>query len=156
MQHNFLGDDSELNHSAIHLLHRAGQRAGDLFTEEVIHDGLTPRQYAVLLTVSREEGLSQTDIVERTGIDRSTLADIIRRMLNKGLIARRRTKKDARVYSVGLTSEGRKALEETEPAAVQADARLLAALPPEKRDEFLESLAVIVRALASGERKHVT
>lgn len=150
MQHNFLGDDSELNHSAIHLLHRAGQRAGDLFTEEVIHDGLTPRQFAVLLTVSREEGLSQTDIVERTGIDRSTLADIIRRMLNKSLVARRRTKKDARIYSVALTNEGRKALQEAEPAAVQADTRLLAALPPAKRREFLESLSVIVRAMAPG------
>lgn len=155
MQGKGEGEQRELNQSAIHLLHRAGQCAGDLFTKEVILDGLTPRQYAVLLTISEEEGLSQTDIVERTGIDRSTLADIIRRMLNKSLIARRRTKKDARVYSVGLTSEGRKALLDAAPAAVQADTRLLAALPPAKRSEFLESLAVIVRTIASGNGKSI-
>ncbi len=156
MQHKSQDGQRELDHSAIHLLHRAGQCAGDLFTEEVLHDGLTPRQFAVLLTVSREEGLSQTDIVERTGVDRSTLADIIRRLLNKGFVARRRTKNDARVYAVALTGEGRKALLEAEPAAVQADTRLLAALPPAKRDEFLESLAVIVRAMTPGNGKHAT
>lgn len=153
MRHRGQDDLHELNHSAIHLLHRAGQCAGDLFTKEVMHDGLTPRQFAVLLTVSRKEGLSQTDIVDRTGIDRSTLADIIRRMLNKSLIARRRSKSDARVYSVALTDEGRKALLEAEPAAVQADTRLLAALAPAKRGEFMESLAVIVRAMAPGNGK---
>jgi len=154
MEQKSESEQRELNHSAIHLLHRAGQCAGDLFTEEVIHDGLTPRQYAVLLTVSRKEGLSQKDLVVRTGIDRSTLADIIRRMLNKGLISRRRSRKDARVYSVTLTNEGRMALRAVEPAAVQADARLLAARPPARRGEFLGSLAAIVRTMCSPRGKN--
>jgi len=148
------GGPCEINHSAIHLLHRAGQCAGDLFSAEVMHDGLTPRQYAVLLSISRQEGLSQTDLVACTGIDRSTLADIIRRMLNKSLIKRHRTKKDARVYSVSLTDEGRAALRAAEPAALQADARLLAALPPERRGEFLESLAAIVQTICSHNGKN--
>ena len=139
-----------LDRSAIHLLHRAGQCAGDMFTEEVVSGNLTPRQFAILLTISNEEGLSQTDVVERTGIDRSTLADIIRRMLKKGLIRRRRTRQDARVYAVRLTDEGRAALATTGPAAVQADARLLAALPEPKRAEFLESLSVIVGTISSS------
>jgi len=142
-----------LDRSAIHLLHRAGQYAGDMFTEEVVSGNLTPRQFAILLTISQEEGLSQTDVVERTGIDRSTLADIIRRMLKKGLIRRRRTKNDARVYAVRLTDEGRAALTAAGPAAVQADARLLAALPEAKRAEFLESLSVIVDTMSSSNGK---
>ena len=154
MEQKSESEQRELNHSAIHLLHRAGQCAGDLFTAEVIHDGLTPRQYAVLLTVSRKKGLSQTDLVGQTGIDRSTLAEIIRRMINKGLISRRRTRKDARVYSVTLTNEGRMALRAAEPAAVQADTRLLAALPPARREQFLDSLAAIVRTMCSPQGKN--
>jgi len=145
-----------LDRSAIHLLHRAGQRAGDMFTEEVVAGNLTPRQFAILLTISKEEGLSQTDMVDRTGIDRSTLADIIRRMLKKGFIRRRRTKHDARVYSVKLTDEGRAALAMAEPAAILADARLLAALPKARRVEFLESLSVIVDAFSASNGKNST
>jgi DNA-binding MarR family transcriptional regulator len=149
------GDDKQpaLDRSAIHLLHRAGQCAGDMFTEEVVSSDLTPRQFAILLTISQKEGLSQTDMVERTGIDRSTLADIIRRMLKKGLIRRRRTKQDARIYAVKLTDAGRAALATAEPAAVQADARLLAALPEAKRSEFIDSLSVIVGAMTASNGK---
>ncbi len=143
-----------LDRFAIHLLHRAGQCAGDMFTEAVVSGNLTPRQFAILLTISNEEGLSQTDVVDRTGIDRSTLADIIRRMLKKGIIRRRRTRRDARVYSVRLTDEGRAALAAAGPAAVQADARLLAALPEPKRAEFLESLNVIVETISSSNGKN--
>ena len=140
---------TELRLSPIHLLHRAGQCAGDVFTEEMTGGGLTPRQYAVLLTVAQNEGLSQTELVERTGIDRSTLADIIRRMLKKGLVHRRRTKQDARAYAVRLTSDGWEALRDAEPAAVHADERILSALPPAKRQEFLESLNTIVHSIGT-------
>lgn len=139
-----------LDNSAVHLLHRAGQCAGDIFTEEVAPDGLTPRQFAVLSAVSDNEGLSQTDLVELTGIDRSTLADIIRRMLKKDLLQRRRTKADARAYSVKLTSAGRTALQTAKPAATNADTRLLSALPPAKRNEFIENLNTIVGSLATS------
>lgn len=134
-----------LGTSAIHLLHRAGQCAGDLFAEEVEANGLTPRQYAVLLAVSLEEGLSQTDLVDRTGIDRSTLADIVRRLLKKGFVNRRRSKADARVYSVRLSDKGREVLNAAKPAADQAEARLLALLDPASRGAFLDALGRIVR-----------
>lgn len=86
---------------------------------------LTPRQYAVLVTVSQNEGLSQTDLVEKTGIDRSTLADIVRRMLKKSLLQRRRTKEDARAYAVKLTEEGWRVLKSAEPMARRVDDRIL-------------------------------
>ena len=84
-----------LGRSPLHMLHRAGQCAGEVFHAEMQDGDLTPRQYAVLLTVASNEGISQTGLVDKTGIDRSTLADIVRRMLKKGLLQRRRTKEDA-------------------------------------------------------------
>ncbi len=108
---------------------------------------LTPRQYAVLNTVSQNEGLSQTHLVEKTGIDRSTLADIVRRMLKKGLLHRRRTKEDARAYAVKLTDEGWRTLRSADPVAKRVDDRILAALPVAQRDRFLNDLSAIVTAL---------
>jgi MarR family transcriptional regulator, temperature-dependent positive regulator of motility len=140
-----------LETSAVHLLHRAGQRAGDVFSDEMSRVKLTPRQYAVLVSVAENEGLSQTGLVERTGIDRSTLADIIRRMLRKGLLQRKRTKEDARAYSVRLTEEGRQQLEAAAPGAARSEERLLAALPGDQRVAFIAALAAIVRSIGVSE-----
>ena len=135
-----------LSRSATHLIHRAGQCATDIFQDEARRSGLTPRQFAVLMTIAEEEGLTQTDLVERTGIDRSTLADIVARLLAHGLIQRRRAKTDTRAYAIKLTAQGWKGLREAEPGAVSADTRLLDALPAAKREEFLASLDLIVAA----------
>jgi DNA-binding MarR family transcriptional regulator len=108
---------------------------------------LTPRQLAVLMTVAQNEGLSQTGLVDRTGIDRSTLADIVRRMQRKGLLQRRRTKEDARAYAVKLTDEGRRVLRTAEPVARRVDERILDALPTRQRDQFINDLLTIVDTL---------
>ncbi len=136
-----------LEQSPIHLLHRAGQCAGDLFLAEVGNDALTPRQYTVLAAVASNEGLNQTQLVERTGIDRSTLADIVRRMLKKGLLQRRRRREDARAYAVKLSEEGWRLLKATDPVVRRVDERILAAVPIHHRDLFLQDLAAIVAAL---------
>ncbi|HZP07753.1 MarR family winged helix-turn-helix transcriptional regulator [Methyloceanibacter sp.] len=137
---------NHLNRSAMHLLHRAGQCAADIFSEEARSSGLTPRQFAVLAVAAEEEGLTQTELVERTGIDRSTLADIVARLLSRGLIQRRRSKEDARAYAVKLTPQGARALREAQSGAVATDSTLLSVLPPAKRQDFLESLSLIVNA----------
>lgn len=138
-----------LERSPIHLLHRAGQCAGDIFQNEMAEGGLTPRQFAVLLTVAQNEGLSQTNLVDRTGIDRSTLADIIRRMIKKGLLQRRRTKEDARAYAVRLTDEGNRVLKATDPVARKVDDKVLAVLSNAERERFLQDLNKIVKTLGT-------
>ncbi|MDX2205506.1 MAG: MarR family transcriptional regulator [Hyphomicrobiaceae bacterium] len=137
----------KLQESLIHLLHRAGQCAGGLFQAEVKVGDLTPRQLAVLITVAGNEGMSQTGLVERTGIDRSTLADIVRRMQRKGLLQRRRTREDARAYAVRLTEDGKKLLKLAEPLAKRVDERILEALPAKRRELFIEELTIIVGTL---------
>ena len=81
-----------LDDIVVHLLHRVSQRADDMFAKEVDVTGLTPRQFAVLLAVARDDDPSQTDVVASTGIDRSTVAEMIRRMVKKGLLQRRRSR----------------------------------------------------------------
>lgn len=141
---------AKLDRSPIHLLHRAGQCAGDIFQNKLGTSDLTPRQFAVLVTVAQNEGLSQTHLVEKTGIDRSTLADIVRRMLKKNLLQRRRTREDARAYAVKLTDEGWRTLRSVEPAAVEVDDVVLSALDSDDdREQFLNSLSTIVAALSA-------
>lgn len=143
-------ETATLVRSPIHLLHRAGQCAADIFIAEMAGLDLTPRQFAVLITVSMNEGLSQTDLVMLTGIDRSTLADIVRRMLKKGLLQRRRTREDARAYAVKLTDEGIRILAAARPKVEAVDARILLALTSEQRSNLVADLKSIVETLQSA------
>lgn len=136
--------------STLHLLHRAGQCAGVLFQAEMARSKLTPRQYAILSTVAAQAGSSQAHLVAQTGIDRSTLADIVRRMLKKGLIERQRTEQDARAYAVNLTEQGRRALEAAAPIAQRVNEKLLSSLPERQRKRFLKSLGAVVEAFSQG------
>jgi DNA-binding MarR family transcriptional regulator len=133
----------DLKTSPGHLLRRAQQFAADVYQDEVGADGLTPRQFAVLYTVEAREGLSQTDLVRETGIDRSTLADMISRMLKKDLLARKRTEGDQRANAVKITAAGRKALKAALPAVAKAEAKILDVIPASKRNEFLKTLTLI-------------
>ncbi len=144
---------NRLERSPLHLLHRAGQCAAEVFQAELGGGDLTPRQFAVLVTVSQNEGLSQTHLVDRTGIDRSTLADIVRRMLKKGLLQRRRTKEDARAYAVKLTEEGWRVLKSAEPLSRKVDDKILSALSAGQRDKFLLDLNSIVQVLGRMQAK---
>lgn len=136
-----------LDRSLVHLLYRAGQCAGNAFQHDVITSKLTTRQYAVLVTVAHNEGLSQTQLVAMTGIDRATMADIIRRMVEKGLLQRARTKEDGRAYAVRLTKAGARVLKGVEPVAKRADNRILSALPAAQRNQLIESLTALIGAL---------
>lgn len=73
--------------------------------------GITGQQYTVMSAImeyqiDNDDGPSQACLVITTGIDRSTMADIVRRLSIKGLIARKRQKDDARTYNVTLTEKG--------------------------------------------------
>ena len=143
-------DPSDKIQSAIHLLHRAGQCADDLFATHMGGMDLTPRQFAVLKALASSDDPSQSDLVEKTGIDRSTMADIIRRLVGKSLVQRRRTRRDARMYAVRLTEKGRAALESAEPAVRQTDDRILSAVPGAQREQFLRALSRIVETIGPG------
>ncbi|MGD9667878.1 MAG: MarR family winged helix-turn-helix transcriptional regulator [Hyphomicrobiaceae bacterium] len=136
--------------SALHLLHRAGQIADELFTLHIGASDLTPRQYEVLRAISLTNEPSQTQLVELTGIDRSTLADIVRRLVDRGLVMRKRTRHDARMYALRLSEKGMTTIREAAPAVDQTDERLLAALPQRDREGFIKGLEKMVEELSKA------
>ena len=138
-----------LDRSPSHLLHRALQRALDIYAETAGPTAVTQRQYAVLAAVAAREGLTQADLVRSTGIDRSTLAELVARMLGKGLIARERSNEDGRANTVSLTEKGRTALDEAEPRSRAADEAIMKLVPSGKRSGFLSAL----RALSAERAK---
>lgn len=134
-----------LSESPSHLLRRTEQFASDIFLKSG-GDGVTLRQTVLLAAIAESEGASQSDLVRATGIDRSTLAEMMARMEKKGLIARQAARDDGRAKSVKLTASGRSKLAETLPAVRKVDALLISALPKNKRQSFKSTLTALAAA----------
>lgn len=64
---------------------------------------LTTGQWAVLATLWQEDGLAQSEISRRTGIDTATLTPMLKRMSGQGLLHRVRDNQDNRYQRVHLS-----------------------------------------------------
>jgi DNA-binding MarR family transcriptional regulator len=142
---------AQLDRSPLHLLHRLRQCAGEIFQSEMQGLNLTARQYVVLVAAAHKDGSSQQDIIDSTGIDRSTVSQVVQTMIRKGLLKRRRTREDARAYAITLTPYGRDVLKASEPIVGRIDEALISALPAPRAQAFVESLRLIVGALDPAE-----
>src|SRR5262245_17974987 len=129
-----------MDRSPLHLLHRAAQLSEEVFVSNIA--GITPRQFEVLVAIGENEGASQETLSRSTGIDRSTLGAIIRRLVLRNLVRRRRTDKDGRTYAVTITSKGQHLRRQVEPLARKVDQRVLAALRENRREQFLDLLSI--------------
>src|SRR5262245_4943453 len=141
----------DLAQAPSHLLRRCVQYANDLFSQEPGASDLTKQQFTVLAAVEHNEGISQTDLVALTGIDRSTLAEMIRRMIEKGLLDRERTESDQRANAVRLAAQGRKALRAARSASERVERTLLSALPAGDRGRLVKMLSAVVEQAEAEE-----
>lgn len=128
------------------LFHRVNQIANESFAATLGTSQITARQVQVLAAIEQHEGASQTRIVEVTGVDRSTLADIVRRLQMNGLIVRRRSKDDARAYVLKLSEGGRQVLSNGKPALATVEKSLLSPLPAKDRAILVDYLSTMVEA----------
>ncbi|MFA5898863.1 MAG: MarR family winged helix-turn-helix transcriptional regulator [Hyphomicrobium sp.] len=108
---------------------------------------VTTTQYTVLLAASGRDGLSQQDIINATGIDRSTVSQVVQLLIRKGLLKRRRARHDGRAYAVSLTESGRRVIVTAEPIIRQVENALIGALPAQRAKAFLSNLRAIIASL---------
>jgi len=141
-----------LAHSPSHLLHRAEQMAADRFSQ-LVEGAITLRQFAVLAAVAQRPGLSQSELTSDTGIDRSTIAEMLARMQKRGWIARQAHALDQRAQAVRLTEAGEAMLQSSAVHARAADAAILDALPRAKRKTFLSLLTKLSDYAAEAAEK---
>ncbi|MGE0735405.1 MAG: MarR family winged helix-turn-helix transcriptional regulator [Alphaproteobacteria bacterium] len=130
----------ELVNQPGHLLRRAQQRAVEIYAQEVGDTGLRPPQFAVVLTVFQNPGLNQTALVQLTGIDRSTIADMLSRLVRRGILKRRRTDSDGRANTLQLTEQGEAMLREAVRIVNRVQERILEPLAPAEREVFMRLL----------------
>ena len=132
---------------------RAGDGAYDSNQGREAILAITQRQYAVLAAAAAHEGANQTDLVRITGIDRSTLADLVARLLAQGYLQRKRTKDDGRTNAIRITTVGKKMLKMAQPGADEVDKQLLSLIPSSERKSFIDNLSVLAAEMDRIEEK---
>ena len=72
-------------------------------------EGLTPSRYLLLLMIqSADQGRSTvTELADRMQLTQSTVTELVTRAESAGLVTRRQSEDDARVFWLELTDEGR-------------------------------------------------
>lgn len=126
-----------------HLLRRNHQRSLDVFVRHVGKD-VTRQQIALLLAVSQRPGASQRDFVEATGFDKSTLKEMLERMIRSGWVQRDRDERDRRAWRMSVTSAGEALLVAHIQQVEAAQQEILAPLPEADRTVFMRCLRTLI------------
>jgi DNA-binding MarR family transcriptional regulator len=122
---------------------RAQQRHQAVWLSEVSTE-VTSVQYAALVVLQQTPGINQRQLGDELDVDRSTIADLVARMVRNGLIERTDDPADKRSYILFLTAAGKKQLATLRPRVENVDRILTAALNPKERSELQRLLAALL------------
>lgn len=128
-----------------HLLRRAVQVMNLLWDEEVSHT-ITSPQFAALNALYAEPNLDQRSLGQRISLDRSTMAEVVSRLSDRGLIQTERDSRDGRRKTIALTAKGLHTVRQLIPRTHAMTARLVGPLDSRQRQELLRLLTDVVRA----------
>jgi len=128
------------------LLRRAWYGLNQAFRRRIAHLGLTPDQFTVMRTLLENEGITQRELTKLMSSDPNTVASLLARMEQAGLLQRQAHERDRRARRLRLKPAGRRKYEAAREIAVAMQAEALSALPEEAREAFLENLDVVAEA----------
>lgn len=109
-------------------------------------DGPVTLPQAAILRSLLVGARTQTQIVSASGIDRSTVGEMLRRMHAQGLTTAKQSEEDKRANLVEITKVGRRALIKANHALFMAEAAMMQMVPSADRAAFLRALRAIALA----------
>jgi len=125
------------------LVRRAQQRHLAVWLSEVSAE-VTSVQYATLVVLQQTPGVNQRQLGDELDLDRSTIADLVARMVRHGLIERTSDPADKRSNVLFLTAAGRKQLTTLRPRVEGVERILTAALSPQECSELRRLLSALL------------
>ncbi len=108
---------------------------------------ITPGQLGVLILIDSNDGLSQSELGDALGIDRSTMVAVIDRLERRDLVVRAPSPADRRSYALKLSDTGSALLRDILPAVLAHERAVAEALSDQERTDLIKLLA----KLSNGE-----
>jgi DNA-binding MarR family transcriptional regulator len=127
-----------------YLIRRLNQIHQALFSECCQDFNITPVQYGLLTTLSERPGLDQTSLCAELGVDRTTMADVLRRLEQKEMVRREASETDARHKLAYITPKGSRLMKKMYGRMREAQTRLLEPLPAASRIKFIKLMTLLV------------
>jgi DNA-binding MarR family transcriptional regulator len=128
------------------LVRRLHQIHVAMFLEELKSDNITPVQYGLMTALSVLPGLDQTALGQEVGLDRTTTADVVKRLEERGLVERRTNPSDRRTRHVHLTAAGERLVAALHSDMTRAQQRLLEPLREAEKTMLMDLLRRLVEA----------
>jgi DNA-binding MarR family transcriptional regulator len=118
------------------LMNWCAVRSRGAFAAELDAIGVRPPQFAVLSVIDAEPGLTQQALVTATGIDPSSMVQMLDGLEQEGWAERRPHESDRRKRAIHLTAEGSAVLKRARQAATRVGEESFAPLGPSEREQL--------------------
>jgi DNA-binding MarR family transcriptional regulator len=128
------------------LIRRLHQIGAALFYEECHSESITPLQIGLLTALSMNPWLDHKAIGRELALDRTTTAEVLKRLAEKGLVETKVNPDDRRSRLSVITKKGLTLINELQRSIHRSQERLLEPLPAQQRAEFMRLLAQLVEA----------
>ncbi len=127
-------------------LRMAQEAAFQAFSRRSLAIGESPGRFAALTLIARNPGISQTELSQASGRDKSSVTPVVEDLVRRGLVERNRTRNDRRAYRLNLTLAGKKTLTELTRCARRHERNLDRLIGRSDRKRFI----TILKTIAAG------
>lgn len=127
-----------------YLVRRAQITVFQDFAERLADAEITPGQLGLLILIDNNAGISQTRLARAAGVERSTMGEVIEKLLARALIDRSPSPTDRRSYALTLSETGRAYLDGLMPRVRAHEQAVLAPLDEDEQAELMRLLGKLV------------
>ena len=133
-------------------IHRATHRIG-IYLETIEDLGVTQAEAHILSHLVIHGDSTIAELHRAFAHKRSTLTSILDRLVARGLVTREVSEEDRRTFVVRLTRAGRSLAARAHARLERLEARVIARVPKERRQELLATLASVERLASESSRE---
>jgi DNA-binding MarR family transcriptional regulator len=138
------GRDGGTSHRLGYLLKHVHLRYEQLTSAALDPIGISPREWAALNCLDEQHSLSQREVADLLGIDRTRMVALVDELEAKGWVQRRPQPDDRRKNIVTLTSTGRGLLQRGSRIVDECEQKFLAALSAVEAEQLKNALDAVI------------
>jgi DNA-binding MarR family transcriptional regulator len=127
------------------------RKLGVLEDGEMACCGISLAQCHALVEIGRAGSISLVELSKLLDLDNSTTSRTVNNLVNNNMAERTLDPSDRRYVTIRLTPEGQKSFREIESGMEDYFIRIFEAIAPEKQEQVLESLQLLLNALNDTE-----